>query len=633
MATGTTGDDNFVADAGQDTIDGGAGSDTVSYVNATGPVYGNLALGTVGAFPRVMPMGDSITKGVVTLTDTERGGYRTELWKLLEQQGQRVDFVGSLNGGAAELGDRDHEGHGGKTINFLDSNDRTFLSAADPDVVLLMAGTNDAKTDSSTQMIADMRALIVSIAKNKPDALILVASLVPARKEPHASTIEGYNAALPDLIAELGQTYKVKFVSMANVTLDDISPMPADNGLHPTDAGYAKIAKNWYDALVAHAGLARDQDRLIGIENLTGSNYDDQLVGDAGVNILSGLSGNDGLFGGGGDDTLDGGSGNDTLDGGSGADAMRGGSGNDTYRVDNAGDAVVEASGGGTDTVYSSVASYTLPGSVENLYLDGSSAIEGIGNGGSNRLYGNELDNRLVGGSGNDLLSGRGGADTMIGGTGDDTYYIDAGDTVVELAGEGTDIVHSSLSSYALPDHVETLTLSGSGGISGTGNAGANTLNGNGGGNLLRGLGGNDRIFANAGNDRLEGGDGDDGLRGGTGTDTLVGGAGRDNFDWNSSSEAGRGSTRDIVLDFAQDEDKLDLSSIDANRNTSTNDGFTFIGSNAFSGVAGQLRYSKVDGSTDHTLVQGDTNGDKVADFEIQLNDRLLDLRATDFVL
>ena len=124
--------------------------------------------------------------------------------------------------------------------------------------------------------------------------------------------------------------------------------------------------------------------------NGTGNELNNVLVGNSGINTLSGLDGNDNLDGGAGDDILSGGDGNDILKGGSGADAMTGGSGNDTYYVDDGGDAVTELSGEGTDIVMSTI-TYALGANVENLTLSGSAGINGTGN---------ELDNILIGNTG-----------------------------------------------------------------------------------------------------------------------------------------------------------------------------------------------------------------------------------------
>ena len=77
-------------------------------------------------------------------------------------------------------------------------------------------------------------------------------------------------------------------------------------------------------------GGTAEGDTLTSIENLTGSNHNDFLVGNDLNNVLNGPDGHDTLKGGGGADTLNGGLGDDTLKGGGGADILNGGSGVDT---------------------------------------------------------------------------------------------------------------------------------------------------------------------------------------------------------------------------------------------------------------------------------------------------------------
>jgi len=210
---------------------------------------------------------------------------------------------------------------------------------------------------------------------------------------------------------------------------------------------------------------------------------------------------------------ITGNSGNNALSGGTGADALIGGAGNDTYTVDNVGDAITELTGEGTDLVNASV-SYTLANHVENLTLTGSSALSGTGNSLDNALTGNSGNNTLTGGAGNDTLNGGSGSDTMVGGQGNDTYVVaQTGDVVTELAGEGIDLVQSSIT-HTLVSNVENLTLTGTTAINGTGNALDNVLTGNSKNNTLTG---------NAGNDTLDGGTaGTDALRGGTGNDIYI---------------------------------------------------------------------------------------------------------------
>lgn len=267
------------------------------------------------------------------------------------------------------------------------------------------------------------------------------------------------------------------------------------------------------------------------LENLTLDGVGDFTgIGNASANRMIGNDGHNRFESGAGNDSLFGGLGDDTLIGGAGADSMVGGMGNDWYQVDHLNDKVVETSvDGGIDVVDSSI-SYVLGNYLEQLVLSGVLNINGTGNSLSNVITGNNADNllkgeggadELIGNGGNDTLDGGSGNDTMRGGTGNDTYVIDSAfDVIFEAAGEGTDSVISTLS-HTLAANFENLTLAGTSGLSGTGNAAANILIGNGGANLLMGM---------AGNDTLDGGAGADTLNGGSGNDVMTGGAGNDLF-------------------------------------------------------------------------------------------------------
>jgi Ca2+-binding RTX toxin-like protein len=205
------------------------------------------------------------------------------------------------------------------------------------------------------------------------------------------------------------------------------------------------------------------------------------------------LQGNADLQGYGNDlaNTIVGNAGNNLLDGRAGADAMTGGAGNDAYFVDDAGDTVTENAAEGDDMVFAT-AHFALSAHVETLVLQGNADLQG---------YGNTLANTLYGNAGNNLLDGRGGADIMRGGAGNDTYFVDdAGDQVIEGAGQGTDAVFST-AHFVLPTNVETLVLQGTADLQGYGNSLANLLYGNVGANLLDGRGGADIMRGGAGND------------------------------------------------------------------------------------------------------------------------------------
>ncbi|MGO7728403.1 M10 family metallopeptidase C-terminal domain-containing protein [Rhizobium johnstonii] len=192
--------------------------------------------------------------------------------------------------------------------------------------------------------------------------------------------------------------------------------------------------------------------------------------------------------------TITGGAGNDVLDGGAGADTLIGGTGDDTYVVDNAGDSVVENAAAGTDTVHTTLANYTLGANIENLTNIGTAVFTGAGN---------SLANTIMGAAGADTLDGKAGADILIGGAGNDTYIVDLADVVTEGLNEGTDLIRTVLSSYALTNiaNVENLTYTGSASFTGTGNALANTITGGTGNDLLDGGAGNDTLAGGTGND------------------------------------------------------------------------------------------------------------------------------------
>jgi Ca2+-binding RTX toxin-like protein len=405
--------------------------------------------------------------------------------------------------------------------------------------------------------------------------------------------------------------------------------------------------------------------------------------GTAAAETLNGGTGADRLLGLDGNDTLNGNAGNDWLDGGLGTDTMRGGAGDDVYVVDATADSVTENASEGTDTVRASV-TWTLGANVEHLVLTGTAAINGTGNTLANDLYGNSAANTLAGGAGNDryyvgagdtvtegnnagtdavfstttwtlgtniehltllgataingtgntlantltgndaanALNGGTGADTMIGGLGDDTYTVDtAGDIVTELLDQGIDRVNSSVA-HTLGSNVENLTLTGSSGLAGTGNALDNVIVGNSGANTLSG---------GAGNDRLDGGTGNDTMNGGTGDDTFVVNAAGDVVNEN----AGEGTdtveslvTRTLGANF----ENLTLTGTSAINGTGNTDANVLTGNgaaNTLTGGEGNDTY--VGGAGNDTLNDTSTSSNEVYRWGIgQGNDTITDAGGTD---
>jgi Ca2+-binding RTX toxin-like protein len=386
---------------------------------------------------------------------------------------------------------------------------------------------------------------------------------------------------------------------------------------------YAHTAAVSIDLWSMTLGGEAADDYMSGIENLTGSAYDDVLRALGTVSV---------------------------IDGGPGADIMEGRGGSDIYYVDNAGDVVIEAAGGGTDEVrIRNLACFTLPAFVEKLTNFTNQGFTGTGNSLNNELNGGTTVDYLHGGAGHDtlnggagddelrgdddhdILNGGSGSDLMYGGWGNDVFYVEfEGDRVVELIGEGTDHVYTLLSTYVLSDHVENLTFYGADdpALHFTGSNVGNILLGKANNDVFYGLGGADELQGNGGDDVLDGGAGDDLLIGGSGADLLTGGAGGDlirMFDGHS----GTGAAADRITDFVNWVDKIDLRDVDSDSGTVGNQAFCWIGTSAFSSTAGELRYH-FDGTD--TWLQADITGDGVSDFEIVFTGSVT-LFATDFYL
>lgn len=230
----------------------------------------------------------------------------------------------------------------------------------------------------------------------------------------------------------------------------------------------------------------------------------------------------------------------------------------------------------------------------------------------------------LNGGSGNDYLNGGSGSDLLDGGLGTDTaFYGTAIDGVIvnlDLAvaqntgGAGFDTLANIEN---LPGSNYNDTLTGNGGNNGlSGLVGNDQLLGGNGNDTLNGGTGNDRLDGGTGNDQLNGGDGNDLLNGGAGADSLTGGLGADTFLLRGTIESQPSIFNwDVITDFkglgTLAGDQINLAEIDANVSVVGNQAFTYIDGKAFK-AAGQVRYAG-------GVLQGSTDADTAAEFEIQL--------------
>ncbi|MFO1039375.1 MAG: calcium-binding protein [Geminicoccaceae bacterium] len=392
-------------------------------------------------------------------------------------------------------------------------------------------------------------------------------------------------------------------------------------------------------------------------------------VGDNDSNTLTGTDSDDQLFGLGGTDFLIGKKGNDLLDGGDGSDFA-------VYT--NSATAVTvnlllgKATGEGTDTLKSIE---NIDGSFKNdtINLDnrdnfangniGNDVIRGLG--GKDTLFGGADNDKLFGGDGDDIINGQDGNDTVGGGLGTNDLSDDAGiDTLSYRDFANTSLEVSLASGTAKGVQVGAArvpvttvlsdTFTGFENVDGcdkidsiVGDSGNNVLKGFAGNDFISGNGGNDTVDGGKGNDELEtsggttvlkGGPGNDVLTGsgvfdtyipGTGRDVMNGLGGRDTFVFQSKADSVVGDQTDHIVDFVRREgDKIDVSGIDANEAVSGNQTFTFVTT-----ITGRGQLAVVEIEPNHYRVDGNTTGDTMPDFSVELDYAELKPAKGDFIL
>lgn len=529
---GTDFADTLTESGSIDTINGGAGDDTISSAYHNNDFFDggddidtfvqnssigrnfNLATGQVDAVANAVTNFENFT-GSNSGADTVSG---TSGANILLGRGGNDSLMGmggadTLDGGAGA--DTMEGGFGGDTY-FVDNvlDDINELSGQGADTV--MSSVDYVLNDTSAHL----------------EDLVLTGAALNGGGNARDNTITGTSAA--NLLE--GRSGDDTLIGLGGA-----DTLNGGNGADHMIGGFGADqyrVNNAGDTIVELAGQGVDlveatisvvlNDLSAHLDHLTLVNADDfNGAGNARNNIITGNDGANLLEGRSGDDTLIGNGGHDTLNGGNGADDMSGGTGNDSYRVNNAGDVVTELVGEGTDSVESTI-TYTLTDNVENLSLLNTANIDGTGNVLANMLMGNSGNNTLTGLGGADTIDGGAGADDMIGGYGGDTYVVDdAGDTITELAGQGVDNVQSSISLVLndISTQVENLTLdAAAGNIDGGGNARDNVITGNAGNNSLTGRGGDDTLIGGAGDDTLNGGGGNDTFvfADGFGNDTIT---------------------------------------------------------------------------------------------------------------
>ena len=326
-------------------------------------------------------------------------------------------------------------------------------------------------------------------------------------------------------------------------------------------AGYAKV--NYMPA-----------DRFDSIENLTGGDGPNTLIGNAVANHLTGGAGNDQLYGFAGADDLAGGKGNDMLNGGTGADTLQGGDGDDSLLID-AADTTIDGGAGYDSALVQTADAVTLNMATSSIEWargnDGNDVFNAGGQTVAVYIYGQDGSDTLTGSAFGDYLDGGAGVDTLFGGEGNDTLFGNTGadimrgqggdDTLIELGGDslidgGTGF--DSLFVWSNSGLTLNLTTASIEWVQGS-TLGGDNLDGSGNSvnSFLYGWGGADILKGGWADDYIAGGDGNDFLTGGAGNDTLIGEAGVNQYIYTAATWGA-----DTIHSFHLNADKLDFTAV-----------------------------------------------------------------------
>jgi lysophospholipase L1-like esterase len=196
---------------------------------------------------RIMPLGDSITEGV--LGSSHDTGYRRALYLSLTAAGFSVDFVGSLVNGYPHDFDRDHEGHSGWRADQVRDGISGWLDSNPADIILLHIGTNDISQGRSLSCTVDSVNQILDIIDAKSTGTVVFLARIINRNDSAfrvAKTTE-YNTLLQSLADTRSANGDLIYVVDQEAALT--YPTDIADDVHPNDVGYGKMAQCWFTAL------------------------------------------------------------------------------------------------------------------------------------------------------------------------------------------------------------------------------------------------------------------------------------------------------------------------------------------------------------------------------------------------
>ncbi len=236
---------------------------------------------------RVLPLGDSITAGILPGGHPGNGGYRVLLERLLSQSPRKAVLVGSRDDMSADMTDPWHDGFPGYVIRSTSPGApgelygglaTRIVAQTHPDIVLLMLGTNDFLryeathgTYSVDEMVQSMDLLLHDIYSAAPKTHVIVGAIVDSPKVDecyverfdtgHSTCDAGTHPSLAALVTRYAaRGFAISYASgLLHAVPRDFAHFP--DGIHPVDGpqGYDAIAHVWFDSI---QGVLHETDQL-----------------------------------------------------------------------------------------------------------------------------------------------------------------------------------------------------------------------------------------------------------------------------------------------------------------------------------------------------------------------------------
>jgi lysophospholipase L1-like esterase len=199
---------------------------------------------------KIMPLGDSITRGVTG--STAPGGYRDDLQILLTDELVSYDFVGSQSDGSGF--DSQHEGHEGATAEYIDNNVTSWVSSASPQFILLNIGTNDLGVIHIETIAEKVSSICDKIYGVDGGITILLSGILPRDDNTSKDSLASRaNRLIKKVAVEKHKAGQYIYYVGTNELLKHNPDWATDymfDGIHPNDTGYNQMAQLFWSAIM-----------------------------------------------------------------------------------------------------------------------------------------------------------------------------------------------------------------------------------------------------------------------------------------------------------------------------------------------------------------------------------------------